>query len=110
VSKCGGGITYRRRGVPATAELGRGGGIRALAALVWMGCKGEARAPICRAAANLGGRARAWKAGERLGGDRGVQLREVDGEPDRWGRPVSGWASARGERWPADVRVRWSAG
>ena len=33
VSKCGGGITYRRRGVSATAELGRGGGIRALAAL-----------------------------------------------------------------------------
>ena len=26
-------------------------------------------------------------------------MREVDGGPDRWGRPVSGWARARGLRW-----------
>ena len=32
-----------------------------------MGCEGEARAPICRAAANLGVRARVWNLAEICG-------------------------------------------
>ena len=43
---------------------------RVLAALVWMGCKGEARAPICRAAANLGVRARDGRPAKSRRGSR----------------------------------------
>ena len=35
---------------------------------------------------DLGVRARVWKAGERLGGDRGVQLREGEDGPDSGAR------------------------
>jgi len=69
------------------------------------------RRGIYKAAATLGVRARVWKTGADFARDRGVQLREVDGEPDRWGRPVSGWARARpalGER--ASRAETWAAG
>ena len=47
---------------------------------------------------DLGVRARVWKAGERLGGDRGVQLREGEDGPDSGARLSVVAGDARRER------------
>jgi len=46
------------------------------------GSRGGPRAVFKGRRSALGVRARVWKAGERLGGDRGVQLREGEDGPD----------------------------
>ena len=57
--------------------------------------QGKAWAPICRAAANLGVRARGWKAGEISGEYRGRALREEGEETGVWGHGVSGSGRSR---------------
>ena len=47
---------------------------------------------------DLGVRARVWKAGERLGGDRGVRLREGEDGPDSGAGLSVVAADARRER------------
>ena len=76
--------------------------------------QGKAWAPICRAAANLGVRARGWETGVIPGGGFGRQLRCGGGRwTCRWGHGVSGSeagarvsdrASASGSRAGVDVR------
>ena len=51
--------------------------------------QGKAWAPICRAAANLGVRARGWETGEISGEYRGRALREEGDESGKWGPRVS---------------------
>jgi len=84
----GGAKGARRRGLGKGVDGVRGG-------VPW--------APFCRAAANLGVRARGWETGEIPGGSRGRALREEGDGSGKWGR-------ARRERGAAGARGRAVSG
>ena len=60
--------------------------------------QGKAWAPICRAAANLGVRARGWETGVIPGEYRGRALWEEGEETGVWGHGVSGSGRLRALR------------
>ena len=76
--------------------------------------QGKAWAPICRAAANLGVRARGWETGEISGEYRARALWEEGEETGVWGHGVSGSGRSRVLRSQAPTggpggAVRWLA-